>query len=677
MEYLVQSAISLMVLTTCYGLFLQRITFYKWNRLLLMFIIGGALIIPVIPMPNDLVAAKEEWIAQIAVPELGTLNAPIAPIEKHPPAQIAPPNHLESNNPQEWTWASIHTIIWWIYMGGFLGLLLRLVIQLFGVFRHIQQAVVSKGKHYHLARLNSDISPYSFGKHIVLNPDLYNEKQFTQILNHEKWHVRLYHTIDLLLAEALIIFQWFNPFAWLHRHFMIQNLEFQVDDAMLTSGAEKKAYQYHLLQVAVPNFPLSITTNYNQSLIKKRIVMMNRRKSSMMTIMNYGLLLPIAFFLTVAFKTNAHPGAVIDQKKHDYDRVYVFVSDHATINELQQLQSDLSNIGYSLRFETLNFKNQTIKEADAILYDGSFMVGRCQFTAGTNGAFLFFRRAYDNNTNGSGFDATTIERMFDKHVDVRIFSAGIASDTAIKNKLLQHIQLIAHNQPNNSSATRQKHFSHVYDQVTPDVLQAIMQKVESPSANVQYYVDGVKWTGEAVSEKINPEQLEQVAVKEVQQVTLDASALETNIGPVQYYVFFTRKLNVATTAKSAKKNIYLVITEKVTRKDLENARNKLGEMGMQLTFTNLHFNDGLLTSIHLKVKDRSGFTGQVSHDFNEEPGGKVYVYRLTDPTVPNGFGVGYGRDFEHDEKFDQLPEQVKSALKGINHGYVVGRWSVN
>ena len=95
------------------------------------------------------------------------------------------------------------------------------------------------------------------------------------------------------MAELAVIVQWFNPFAWLYRKAVENNLEHLTDDNMLNKGTEPESYQMNLLRVSVPQLPLNLTTNYNQSFLKKRIAMMNVKKSSASSSWKYLLLFPL------------------------------------------------------------------------------------------------------------------------------------------------------------------------------------------------------------------------------------------------------------------------------------------------------------------------------------------------------------------------------------------------
>lgn len=284
-NYLLYSTAFLSVVTVFYWLLLQRETFFGLNRVVLLSCMLLAVTGPLWPLPDAILQVKESvndrwntenWLVselQLSIPQQGqsSTNKAETPV-------------LESRS-INWV-----PLVYWIITG---LLVIRLIIQLFAIVWQLKKAEISPGKRYHLVSLQRDIAPFSFGKYLFVNPDKYTEEQFLQILEHEKLHIRLRHSWDLLLVECLTILQWFNPLVWAFRYLLVQNLEFQVDAAMLAKGEPKKTYQLHLLHIAVPNYPLSITTNYNQSLLKKRIKMMNSKRSSLHSSFKYLLLLPL------------------------------------------------------------------------------------------------------------------------------------------------------------------------------------------------------------------------------------------------------------------------------------------------------------------------------------------------------------------------------------------------
>ncbi len=139
-------------------------------------------------------------------------------------------------------------------------------------------------------------APFSFFQWIFVDPALHGEKELREILLHESAHVRQWHSLDLLWGEGLVILFWFNPVVWWLRKEIRQNLEFLADEKVMTAGGDRKNYQYHLLRLSNPSIVLPFVNNFNVK-IKKRIVMMNKKKTSRFATMKYLLLLPVAGLL--------------------------------------------------------------------------------------------------------------------------------------------------------------------------------------------------------------------------------------------------------------------------------------------------------------------------------------------------------------------------------------------
>jgi hypothetical protein len=204
----------------------------------------------------------------------------------------------------------------------FYGYLLGVV--LFGINFLLQIAVLYYQSHanpvirdgrFRIVETSGNRAPCSFANNIFINPALYDPETYQQILLHEKIHVSGRHTLDILLAELAVVLQWFNPFVWLYRREVENNLEFLTDQSVLLHrDVERSAYQLSLLRVSAPHLPFSITNNYNQSLLKRRIVMMNSKRSSANTIWKYFFLIPL--FMGLGFALNKP--AVLGAPKSDH-----------------------------------------------------------------------------------------------------------------------------------------------------------------------------------------------------------------------------------------------------------------------------------------------------------------------------------------------------------------------
>ena len=172
-------------------------------------------------------------------------------------------------------------------------LLLRFVIQLIGIYRLAKKTAVStiKGIKVHIIEKNE--SPFSFFQWIFVNPEVRYASQLQEILIHEQCHVEQKHSIDVVLSELFTIVCWFNPFAWLLKREIRLNLEYLADLHVVQVGCDQKSYQYHLLGMTYHKNAPTILNNFNVLHIKKRIKMMNKRRSRLIVKAKYALLIPV------------------------------------------------------------------------------------------------------------------------------------------------------------------------------------------------------------------------------------------------------------------------------------------------------------------------------------------------------------------------------------------------
>jgi ankyrin repeat protein len=186
-----------------------------------------------------------------------------------------------------------------VYLFGVVVLTINLMAQIGNlVFKIIRSKDKIKDTDATIINSLSIKEPCSFFNYIFINPEQYEFEIYRQIITHEKIHVKKKHSLDLLLSEIAVILLWFNPFIWLFRKEVEKNIEYQTDHLVIdTKSAEKGSYQMNLLKIATFNKPLTITTNYNQSLIKQRILKMNSKKSNPHSYWKYAFTLPMFFAL--------------------------------------------------------------------------------------------------------------------------------------------------------------------------------------------------------------------------------------------------------------------------------------------------------------------------------------------------------------------------------------------
>ncbi len=295
--YILYVAIIIAAFLIFYKALLQDETFFRLNRHVLLVCMALAFVMPLVPVPQQF--SFRQTSASLTIPDIKTLT-PKADISSTQ-AEITVP--AVGANVSQTVNADL-IFQWLIYMYWFgviifgLNFLLQIVLLLFKAY---SKPAILDGK-FRIVEIPDDKAPCSFANTIFINPEKYDWETYNQVLLHEKIHIQEKHTFDLLLTELMLIFQWFNPFAWQWRKELESNLEYFTDALMLQKDdIRKEHYQMSLLKVAAPHYPLSLTTNYNQSLLKKRLIMMNSKKSNVHTTWKYFFLLPVIALFICSF----------------------------------------------------------------------------------------------------------------------------------------------------------------------------------------------------------------------------------------------------------------------------------------------------------------------------------------------------------------------------------------
>ena len=298
MLFLLKASIVIVILLIFYRLLLEKESFFAVNRVYLLASLLLAFILPTIVLPKLIVnqGVFSTWLEETTFQEQSQVI--YEPIESEIKG-VQPSNNTQSkeNNIARSTFAKTNSLAYWlffIYVFGVIVLTLHLFYQLANIFlvvRRVDDKV--EDTDCTIYNIKDDNGPRSFFRHVFINPEKYNNNTYEHILVHEKIHVKQWHSIDLLLSEIAIIVLWFNPFVWLFRKEIERNIEYQTDDLVLESSTvDPQTYQMNLLKICVERKPLTIVSNYNQSLIKKRIIMMNKKKSHVHSYWKYAFIAP-------------------------------------------------------------------------------------------------------------------------------------------------------------------------------------------------------------------------------------------------------------------------------------------------------------------------------------------------------------------------------------------------
>ena len=299
-QYLVKLSISLAIVWLFYQFILRKLTFYNSNRLYLLAYTLLSFFIPFINISTILgnnSGANNELIQFIPSVHQYTIALEEA---SHCPVPIW------STSYDKWDWTAFALMI------GAGILLLRFIVRYISFIRIRNRSKLISADGIKIYQVDESIIPFSFGKSVFINSNLHTEDELREIVRHEFVHVRQNHTIDIIWAELLCIINWYNPFAWLLKRSIRQNLEFIADNKVVENGIDKKQYQYLLLKV-IGNNQYSIATKFNFSSLKKRIAMMNKTKSARLQVGRFLFLVPVLAIILLAFRksfndpTNAKP----------------------------------------------------------------------------------------------------------------------------------------------------------------------------------------------------------------------------------------------------------------------------------------------------------------------------------------------------------------------------------
>lgn len=292
-QYLFKLFICFAIVYLFYRLVLCKLTFYNWNR---WYLLGYSLLCFLIPFINITpVLQSNQLSGNSMVQIIPAMDVYTGNIDKMSDCPVP----VWSTNWSKWDWALL------IVSMGALVLLVRLFIRYYSLYRLRRGAKLIGNDGMKLYQVDKPIMPFSFGDSIFINRHLHDEQELQEIIRHEFVHVRQKHSHDIIMSEIFCIVNWYNPFAWMIRKAIRQNLEFIADSKVLENGFDRKQYQYLLLKV-VGNNHFRIANQFNFSSLKKRIAMMNQMKSARTHLFKFLFILPLLAVMLLAFRNEVN-----------------------------------------------------------------------------------------------------------------------------------------------------------------------------------------------------------------------------------------------------------------------------------------------------------------------------------------------------------------------------------
>ena len=271
-------AVLIAVFYMFYRLLLSRETFHRVNRIVLLLTAVASFILPfcVITMHETVTMPMPEMHVEMG-PLMAEVETPSVPL-----------------------WQTLLPILFIIGMCATLGHTLLSMIRIILLIRKSEQHPQPDGVTVCVTG-NAALSPFSWMHYIVMNREDY-ETHDSAILAHERGHIRLHHSLDLILVDTLTALQWFNPAMWMLRADLRAIHEYEADAAVLSQGINARQYQYLLITKAAGIGGYSLANGISHSTLKNRINMMLHKKSNRSSLLKLLALLPI---VAVALAVNA------------------------------------------------------------------------------------------------------------------------------------------------------------------------------------------------------------------------------------------------------------------------------------------------------------------------------------------------------------------------------------
>ncbi|RKR81086.1 TonB family protein [Mucilaginibacter gracilis] len=322
-HYLLLVNLYLVLFFVFYRIFLDKETFFQLNR---AYLIAGSVLSFVIPV------MQSDWIRQLFITQRvhQTIYATVNPQFIY---QVKP---VESNP------LTLGQIIALVYILGAVALLCRLIYQLYLVKAMMRETDAP--------------AAFSFFKKIRVSTSLPNQQT---IIEHEQVHTRQWHSADVLLIEAVMIINWFNPVVYFYRKAVKRVHEYIADRKAIETGTSKTEYALLLLSQTFGTVPQQLTNNFfNHSLLKQRIMMLNQNQSRRRALLKYGLSAPLFAAMLVFSSATVNNSNIIRVINKKTEQAFAINAIHfkAEINDSTSTITVASTSGSELKKGSLTFK---------------------------------------------------------------------------------------------------------------------------------------------------------------------------------------------------------------------------------------------------------------------------------------------------------------------------------
>ncbi|RIV73677.1 M56 family metallopeptidase [Flagellimonas aequoris] len=276
--YILETLAFQLVFLLTYDLFLKKETFFQWNRLYLLTTFVLSLVLPWV---------KFEMLKTTMPQELGNVTIFLTQLD----GVVLTPEGVETS-----FWSSIPWYYGVLAFGSILSIL-WFAHKLHQIGRLKRSGTIQQFPEYDKIIVKSSTLAFSFFRNIFLGTEIQKEKE-ANIIAHELVHVKQRHTLDLLFFELARIVFWFNPLTYVYQNRMAELHEF-IADAQVVKDNKREHFEMLLSEAFKTQHISFVNQFFNKSLIKKRIVMLQKKRSKAVWQLKYVLLLPLILGMLV------------------------------------------------------------------------------------------------------------------------------------------------------------------------------------------------------------------------------------------------------------------------------------------------------------------------------------------------------------------------------------------
>ena len=312
LPYIIKSAMALALLYTCIIPLLEKETFHRLNRIIILGCLILSFFVPFIHFTGGTNPTVNMLRQAVQLPEI----------------------MIDGNGSEQSIW-NLADIMICIYIIGVVAIFTMTVVQTASLILRLRKCEqIANNRGNTIVLTDYTISPFCFFHYIVMSRDDYtNNRGF--ILTHEQEHIRLRHYIDLIILQVATIIQWFNPFVWLIGKNLKAIHEFEVDEAVLNKGIDATQYQQFLVIKAVGNRLQPFANNLNKESLKRRIIMMNQKKSNRWMMLKALFVIPVATLAVSVFANTSDMSSMAKAANTTANSI--------STNNMQTKQSDIKS----------------------------------------------------------------------------------------------------------------------------------------------------------------------------------------------------------------------------------------------------------------------------------------------------------------------------------------------